>query len=374
MFRGRKRENTGSTSVVRVAKQRLQMAMARPSAVNPDTDDALAITEVRAYSRQSAASGRTYTVLKLRTKSGLSGFGECGSLAEPELKSLSSALVGRPASAFEVLNGAVPEGARAAVNMAALDILGKATKAPVYRVLGGPTRNKARGLIRLKGTSDEELQGEVRKQLETGFRAFLLPVPKPAARNQGSAFVRAAEARWKAVRSADASVDFVLEAADQLTPGDAATLATELERMHPLWFDEPCKVSNLNAIRKIAAESVMPLGFGREITEAGTYQDLLRNGLVDVLRPDLLTHGITGIRRLAAMSETYYVAVAPQHDGGEISTAAALHLAASIPNFFILQTPGAGRAVIKDGFFELPKGDGLGVEVNETELERSRIA
>jgi galactonate dehydratase len=337
-------------------------------------DDELAISEVRAYGRQSAVSGRSYTVLKLRTKSGLSGYGECGVLAEAQLKILSSALAARPASGYEVLNSAVPEGARAAVNMAALDILGKSTKAPVYRVLGGPTRNKARGAVRLKGTSDEELQSDLHKQLEAGFRAFLLPIPKPAARNQGSAFVRAAEARWKALRNADASADFVLEATDNLTPGDAATLATALERMHPLWFDEPCRVSNLNAIRKIGAESVMPLGFGREITEPGMYQDLLRNGLVDVIRPDLLMHGITGIRRLAAMSETYYVAVAPQHDGGEISTAAALHLAASIPNFFIVQTPGAGRAAIKDGFFELPKGDGLGIEVNDTELERSRIA
>ena len=81
------------------------------------------------------------------------------------------------------------------------------------------------------------------------------------------------------------------------------------------------------------------------------------------------------IRRLAAMAETYYVAVSPWHDAGPIATAAALHAAASIPNFFIVQLPnaGAGSATPRDGFFELPKGPGLGVEVDEKALERNQI-
>ena len=40
---------------------------------------------------------------------------------------------------------------------------------------------------------------------------------------------------------------------------------------------------------------------------------------------------------MAALAETYYIAVAPHHEGGPIGTAAALHLAASLPNFFIQQ-------------------------------------
>ena len=69
------------------------------------------------------------------------------------------------------------------------------------------------------------------------------------------------------------------------------------------------------------------------------FQDLLREGVVDILRPDLHTQGITRIRQIAALAETYYVAVAPNHDGGPVATAAALHLAASLPNFFIQHIP-----------------------------------
>ena len=50
-------------------------------------------------------------------------------------------------------------------------------------------------------------------------------------------------------------------------------------------------------------------------------------------------HGISGARRIAVLAETYYVAIAPHHDGGPVATAAALHLAASVPNFFIQHVP-----------------------------------
>jgi galactonate dehydratase len=158
--------------------------------------------------------------------------------------------------------------------------------------------------------------------------------------------------------------------------------------MHPLWFDEPCPISNLDTIRKIANESVLPLGFGREVRTPGAFQDLLRNGLIDVVRPELLHFGITRIRRIAAMAETYYVAVAPRHAGGPIATAAALHLAASLPNFFIQNIPfpaaediavrsavgGKDVETVKDGFAMLPAGPGLGISVNETVLEKYHVA
>jgi galactonate dehydratase len=69
------------------------------------------------------------------------------------------------------------------------------------------------------------------------------------------------------------------------------------------------------------------------------------------------------------------VAVAPWHAGGPIATAAALHVAASIPNFFIAQLPssGAGAAIPQAGFFALPKGPGLGIDVDEKTLERNQI-
>ena len=347
----------------------LQLAAKSPAGPYP-------ISEVRAFAMQASGTGRPYVLLRLRTRSGLTGHGECKPLSAAEVKATREAIVGRSASAYEVLGMSVPQNAQAGLNMALLDILGKATKAPVYRILGGPTRNKARAITRLPGSSDDELQQDLQKQLAAGFRAFLVPIPAPDARNQGSAFVQAGVARLKAMRAAAPDADFAFEASDRLTPGDSASLAAAIEPMHPLWFDQPCPVSNLATLHKIADETVVPLGFGRDISDPGTFQDLLREGLIDLLRPDLLTYGISGIRRLAVMAETYYVAVSPWHEAGPVATAAALHTAAGIPNFFIVQLPrsDAISATLRDGFYELPKGPGLGVEVDEAELGSNEIA
>jgi galactonate dehydratase len=226
--------------------------------------------------------------------------------------------------------------------------------------------------------------------MKAGYRAFQAPAPPTTARNQGQAFDRAARARMDALRSAGGSgVNFVLDAGATLMAGDAASLAASLEPFHLLWLNEPCPATNLKTIRKISDETVTPLGFGRDVREASAFQDLLREGVVDILRPDLHRYGISRIRQIATLAETYYVAVAPHHDGGPIATAAALHLAASLPNFFIQHIPWSAAEAdrrmreelvsqpieaVRDGFAQLPGGIGLGIEVNEKALEKYREA
>lgn len=344
-----------------------------------ESDPDLVVTSLDAWPVREPVSGRVYTVVRLKTRAGLDGFGECA--AVDGLEQARGAVLGKPATAHEVVRKQLERmpGLRAAINMALLDILGKQAKAPIYQLLGGPTRNKARVMTRLSGATDGQLAASLRRAREAGFRAFLVPVHQPSATNQGQAFVHSVKRRLEALRAAGGEdVDFVLDGAGALSPGDAASLTRALEPFHLLWLDEPSRVSNLGVVRKLSAESVTPIGFGRHATGGGDFQDLLREEAADVLRPDISLHGITGVRKLAALAETYYTAVAPYHDGGPIATAAALHLAACLPNFFIQQIPfpeaeedrRARAAVtvkpveaIKDGFAVLPGGPGLGVEV-----------
>jgi galactonate dehydratase len=75
------------------------------------------------------------------------------------------------------------------------------------------------------------------------------------------------------------------------------------------------------------------------------------------------------------MAETYYVDLAPWHKGGQIANAAALHAAASIPNFFMAQTTSSPAGPLpRNGFFELPTGPGLGIDVDDKIFEGNRIA
>ncbi len=335
------------------------------------------ITEIRSYSLREPVSQKTYAVLAVRTRGGLTGHGEGPVPSAADLARARQFWTGRPATAYATAPPGLP--LAGAMDMALLDIAGKVCKAPVYRLLGGPTRNKVRALAALTGASDLD------RAVAAGFRAFRIPVPKPAARNQGQAYQRSIRQLFETLRARGEQFDFVLDAGGALTAGDAGSVAATLQAFHPLWLDEPCAASNDQTVRKIAEETVVPLGFG----DPAVYLPFLRESLIDVLRPDVATEGISAVRRMAALAETYYVAVAPRHSGGPVATAAALHLAASLPNFFILDIPlpaveedermrsaiaGTGLEKVRDGFAALPSGAGLGINVSEAALERYHAA
>ena len=343
----------------------------------------LEMVAIDAFPLMEPVSKRTYTCLCVRTRSGATGYGECSRISPPDLARLRTAIQGREASTFESIRRvlAAAPAALSGLDMAMLDLVGKFTNAPVYQVLGGPTRNQARALARIEGDTDDAVVAAVQQARAAGHKAFLIPVPSTHSPNHSATLVNAARQRLDRVRSAaGAGSDFVLDAAGNLTPGDASSLAAAMERSHLLWFEEPCQLSNLTAAYRIAGENVTPVGFGRFATEAGVFQNLLRSDALDVVRPNLALHGITQSRRIAAVAEPYYVAVAPFHDGGPIATAAALHLAASIPNFFIQQIPclareqdrrmrarlaGEATETVKEGSLQLPRGPGLGIIVDE---------
>jgi galactonate dehydratase len=372
-----------------LARRARLMAFSAPQALTAaKTSPQLEISALQAYPVREPVSGRSYTIIKLQTRGGLVGYGECAKVTAPELAQVLQAVRGKEVTQFETLRQQLknqPAGLMAALNMAMLDAAGRWVKAPVYQVLGGPTRNKCRALAPLEGTTDTELAASVRRAREAGFKAFLVPTPPVVWRNQGQAFVLAARKRLDTLRqAAGPGTDFVLDGGGSLAPGDAASLAEAFERYHLLWLDEPCGALNLGAVKKIAAENVTPVGLGRFIQQPGAFQDLLREDAIDILRPDISLNGISQIRQMAAIAETYYVAVAPYHNGGPVASAAALQLAASLPNFFIQQIPlpqadpdrkmraalAGGAEVVRDGFAELPVGPGLGITVNEKALEQ----
>ncbi|HVW86929.1 MAG TPA: enolase C-terminal domain-like protein [Bryobacteraceae bacterium] len=350
-------------------RARLSAGFAPQAAAAVAKPSSLDIAEIRQFPVREPVSGNRYALLRVKTRSGVTGWGEGASGSDSELKALESVWVGKPAHTYAAITPTTPLGG--ALDMALLDILGKACNAPVYRVLGGPTRSKARAFSAPYGAE---------------FPITVIEVPAPVARNQGKAYQNRIRELVDAVPDGR---DFVLAGNGLLTPGDAASVATTVETKHPLWFDEPCAYSNVEAVRKVSGETVVPLGFGRGIRDAAVFQGLLRDGLIDIVRPELAFFGITGARRIAALAEPYYVAVAPRHDGGPVMTAAAIQLAASIPNFFAqnlpLPTAAEDRKMRQEiaspdvetgrnGFLELPKGPGLGITVNESALEKYHAA
>lgn len=335
----------------------------------------MTIDRIDLWNVREPGSRRMYGVLRVRTRDGASGWGEGPALTPSQLERVKQVVAGQPAHAYKVLHTRLAgHPGTAAVDMALLDIVGQSAKAPVYQVLGGPTRMKVRAMTTWS-----------RDAMNRGYKAFLVGLPEIAFPNPRAQFVTRVRENLENLRKeAGEEADFVLDGANKLPPAEAANVSAVIEKLHPLFFDEPCALSNLAAARKIAEENVTPLGWGRHTTHLSEIQDLLREQMIDVVRLDLSRHGLSGVRVAASLAETYYVAVAPFHRGGPITTAGALHLAAALPNFYIQQIPwasgedakmrseiaGADLEKPNEGFLPLVNAPGLGVKVNEAALRR----
>ena len=134
----------------------------------PPARPKVAITDISAQVVQEPVSKRSYVIVTVMTDAGITGIGEA--VTRPDLATAiarimaqKQTLVGQDATAAEVArkallsttggaNAQLPA-VQAAVNMALLDIMGKVAKAPVYEVLGGPTRDKVRALAYLDTVS-----------------------------------------------------------------------------------------------------------------------------------------------------------------------------------------------------------------------------
>jgi galactonate dehydratase len=359
----------------------------------------LPIRNVTAWTIRQPASGQQHVVLKIETDGGPSGFGETS--VAPDLATAASrqaafrTIVGQDALAAQAIDLALlradaSANVRAAVNMALIDIAGKVAKAPAYEVLAGATRTKARALAPLHGADRAALIQSLERARARGFRAFSVSVQIPAGPVRAREFYRSTVDLLSALRTAGGAgaEDFVLDCGGRTTASEGSSLAAALESFHPLWIDEPAGDINEEALRKISSESVTPIGWGRRIENPAGFQNLLRLQVVDVLRPDMAIYPMTAIRKAAALAEAHYTAFAPYHAGGPIATAAALHVAASTPNFVIQQVPlpaddrdlamreelaGKALEVPVDGFLPLPTGPGLGVDINEESLKRYAV-
>ena len=341
---------------------------------------------------------RNLTFVVVRTDEGIEGVGEVRMINQTEallgyLREAVPALVlGSDPFAIEALiqrlwrreyarAGQIAMSALAVLETACWDIVGKALDQPVYRLLGGPVRDRIRayanGWYTVERTP-EEFGAAALKVLEQGYRALKLD-PFGAGtweleRHERTHAVELVEAVRDAVGP---EVDVLVEMHGRFTPAEAVSIARDLEPFRPAWIEEPVPPGNLAALRKVSDQVTIPVATGERIHVRDEFRELFELQAADVVQPDLtMCGGILETRRIAAWAESYYVLVAPHNVGGPVSTAAALHLAAATPNFKIqehfndfaedyVKAAAPGNPEVVDGFFALPDGPGLGVTLDE---------
>jgi galactonate dehydratase len=191
--------------------------------------------------------------------------------------------------------------------------------------------------------------------------------------------------RLKAVKSLgmDAGIDFH----GRVHKPMAKQLAKALEPHRPLFIEEPLLSEHANGIKQLSQLTTTPIALGERLHSRWDIRPFLEAGSVDILQPDI-SHcgGISEMRRIAAMAETYDVALAPHCPLGA-ALAANVQVAAATPNFVIQEMSlgihyNAGSQdltsythnpevwKVTNGYIDLMKGPGLGIEVDEEQVRR----
>jgi galactonate dehydratase len=271
--------------------------------------------------------------------------------------------------------GVILGSAISGIDQALWDLKGKRLGVPVYDLLGGPTRRRVRVYTHVGGTSPEQAAEHAQRLVASGYTALKMGVPRAAAAADERALLRSTAARVEAVRRAVGDeVDLMLDNHGQLAPGDAIELGRALAPFGLLFFEEPVPPDTPEALAKVAAARLpLRLATGERLFTKWDYRPVLQAGLVDVAQPDIChAGGLTELRKIAAMAEASYIKLAPHNPNGPVATIASVHLAASIPNFLILemaQQPLRDAVqrqglTVKDGWAELPRRPGLGIELD----------
>lgn len=282
-------------------------------------------------------------------------------------------------------------GAFSGLEIACWDILGKALDRPVHALWGGRMRRRLRtysyvyprpGDDPARFYNDPDASAaEAARMVEAGFTAVKFD-PAGAYSVHGGRQpeledLDRAEAFLRRMREAVGSrADLLFGTHGQFTPAGAIRMARRIAPFDPLWFEEPVPPDLPLDLAQVAAASPVPIAAGERLTTAAEFATLLRAGGAGILQPSLgRVGGLLQARKVAVLAEAFGAQVAPHLYAGPIAWAAALQLAATIPNFLILETIGTGGGFHADlltrpiaweaGYATPPDGPGLGVEIDE---------
>lgn len=352
------------------------------------------ITEIRTLI--SWAGLRNWVVVKVLTDTEIYGWGEATlegkePTVEAAVHQLGEQLIGHDPLAVEhhwqVLyrhgfwrGGVVLNSALAALDQALWDIRGKAWGVPVYRLLGGPTRNHIRLYTHVGIYQPELMVEDAQRDIADGYTAMKTGAwAGDAALPEAERIAAFAERIGLLRKTVGPNIDIMVDDHGRGRPSSAVRLMQALEPYNLFFLEEPTQPDDVEGLARVrAAGPKMDLATGERLYAKWDFRTLLEQRLVDVIQPDLChAGGISECKKIAALAEAYYVKVAPHNPQGPVATAAAAHLAMAIPNFHILeyvrQEPYRDQAlreawVVEKGNLTVPDRPGLGVDLNEEVL------
>jgi galactonate dehydratase len=271
------------------------------------------------------------------------------------------------------------------------DIKAKWLNVPLYELLGGRVRDRVRVYNHLGGgqmksmyesTTAQEFAERALTVKEQGYTAIkFMPVPRTEP-IEGIESVRRAESLVRAVREAvGPEMALMVDLHGRTWPAMAIQYCHAFEPYGLLFFEEPCPTEDIEATAQVTRVSRIPIATGERLVGRHQFREIFEKRACHVIQPDV-SHcgGLWEARKIAAIAETYSMAVAPHNPNGPVATAAAMHFALATPNWLIQETISSDvpwrnevvdyPMVVQDGSIAAPDRPGLGVDVDEKAAAR----
>lgn len=331
-------------------------------------------------------------LIKIETDAGLIGWGEAQSPVAPEVVCtivktiLAPILLGENPMAHERLwsrmynamrvrghIGSFMLDAIAGIDTALWDIKGKALNARVCDLLGGPFIDALPAYVSgLSGADDAARIAQAAEYQQRGFNAFKLFMdgePDDLLRLQDGLRERLGNA-----------AKLMIDVLWRMEQAEAVRFGHQLDARKATWFEAPLKPEDVNGHARLAASIDTPVAIGECWRTRWEIKPFFDSGAVGILQPDIGRSGITEGMKLCALAELHNISVAFHISIGlGVQIAAALHVAAAIPNLMLVEcNPKVWQVAetllkaslpVGSGVVGIPDGVGLGIEIDEAKLE-----
>jgi len=286
------------------------------------------------------------------------------------------------------------------IDVALWDVVGQATRTPLYRLLGGYRDELpvyASAGFYAQGKDVAALEEEVSGYAERGFRCVKIKVGRrhdsllnplrdmQAADYAVATFDEDVERVRAARRAVGKDAALAIDANNAWTPSHALEFMRAVEDQRIYWLEEPVATENVEGSALVANRLDTPVAGYESETGLPGFRNLIAGRAVDIVQPDVVwTGGVTECRKIASLAQAYDLPVIPHVFSSAVSTAANMHFIASIPNGSWLewdQNPNPLRSELfneplevgPDGVVRLPDRPGLGFTLNQDTVDRYRV-
>jgi galactonate dehydratase len=283
--------------------------------------------------------------------------------------------------------------AMSVIDIALYDIVAKKLNVPVYQLLGGKVHDKLRIYTSYRwGNIPRTAEAYARRTKELIAQGATAGKYDPFGGYPGperqlpTSRLNEVREMIRGIREGGPNFDICLEAHALFNLASAGRIVKMLEPFDPFFLEEPVPPEDVDAMAALQRSTNIPIATGEGLFGHYAFREVLHKQAARILQPDVArTGGITAMKKIAAMADSQYVTIAPHNPNGPVCTAASMHVAASIPNFLIMEEGNTYREteIYKQVFggawkadlasWEIPEGPGLGVDFSADFLREHQV-